>query len=591
MVSMDCTSDYITAMRERFGDSPYILQINFQDESCSTFGIGYGFPASGNCEGSFNQTDSYYVIGRLNSNGSTNDIKDSSGSSGLTITFNGLIAMGFGFLVLLLISVAFVFFRRRLKAKRIESQSKWPTGPSEGVSLNEVVLHGQTGLWNDDIITTKRLSRDKIHVKKLISRGAYGEVHAGLFNGHQVAIKRLLPASRGNLEYVNEFLAEAKLTATLDHPHIVTFIGVAWDSLSDLCVVLELMEGSDLRTLLNKYQASNHPVGFDTKKLAIALNVCQALTYIHSLMPPVIHRDLKSRNILLDGEMKAKLSDFGISRERLDRTMTACVGTSLWMAPEVMLGERYDVKADMFSFGVVLSELDVHTMPYARVSRENLDSNGLALMVKVTTANKLFAIQATYLGDQCGGTPYAITVYEDENCTATACDSYDLFYGSRVINANMMTNDCSSNYSELLQIMRDKFGNSPYLLQTLHIDENCTEFSMAFGYPAMGACVGAYNESDGLYAIASLNTNASASLKLYLERTCFANQQYMATFVSKEELATHSCTIDWFRWYSSNDAKVTNGSASASSEDHTGNTLSSGALAGIGLDAKPDLER
>ncbi|KAG3106425.1 hypothetical protein PC122_g435 [Phytophthora cactorum] len=215
----------------------------------------------------------------------------------------------------------------------------------------------------------------------------------------------------------------------------------------------------------------------------------------------------------------------------------------------------------------------------------------VALMVKVTTANKLFAIQATYLGDQCGGTPYAITVYEDENCTATACDSYDLFYGSRVINANMMTNDCSSNYSELLQIMRDKFGNSPYLLQTLHIDENCTEFSMAFGYPAMGACVGAYNESDGLYAIASLNTNASASLKLYLERTCFANQQYMATFVSKEELATHSCTIDWFRWYSSNDAKVTNGSASASSEDHTGNTLSSGALAGIGLDAKPDLER
>ncbi|KAF4141192.1 hypothetical protein GN958_ATG09623, partial [Phytophthora infestans] len=191
----------------------------------------------------------------------------------------------------------------------------------------------------------------------------------------------------------------------------------------------------------------------------------------------------------------------------------------------------------------------------------------------------MFAIQATYLGDQCGGTPYAITVYEDENCTATACDSYDLDYGSRAINANMMTNDCSSNYSELLLIMRDKFGNSPYLLQKLHIDENCTEFAMAFGYPAMGACVGAYNESDGLYAVASLNTNGSASLKLYLERTCFANQQYMATFVSQEELATHSCTIDWSRWYSSNDAKAT----AASEQGNTGSTLSSGALAGIGL--------
>ncbi|OWZ00314.1 TKL protein kinase [Phytophthora megakarya] len=264
------------------------------------------------------------------------------------------------------------------------------------------MVPGQAGLWNDDVITAKRISRTKVVLKKLISRGAYGEVHSGYFNGRDVAIKMLLPATRGNLEYVNEFLAEAKMTASLDHPHIVSFVGVAWDSLSDLCVVLEYMENGDLRTILNKFQTSNHPVGIDRQKLMIALDLtilnkfqtsnhpvgidrqklmialdlCQALTYLHSLMSPVIHRDLKSRNVLLDAEMNAKLSDFGISRKRLDHTMTACVGTSLWMAPEVMLGERYDVKADMFSFGVVLSELDVHTMPYARASREILDSNG-----------------------------------------------------------------------------------------------------------------------------------------------------------------------------------------------------------------------
>ncbi|EEY67933.1 protein kinase [Phytophthora infestans T30-4] len=242
--------------------------INFQDKICSTFAFGYGSPASGNCESSFNQTDSYYVIGRLNSNGSTsvnyfsddpclsdswfatrnasqetlsrhscdanqfkwyssNDDKDNSGRNGLTLTPNALIGVGFGFLTLVIVSVTFVFFRRYLKVKRIEGQSKWPTGPSEAVSLNKVVLHGQHGLWNDDVITTKRLPRDKILVKKLISRGAYGEAHAGLFNGHLVAIKRLLPPSRGSLEPVNEFLAEAKMTATLDHPHIVTFTGVA----------------------------------------------------------------------------------------------------------------------------------------------------------------------------------------------------------------------------------------------------------------------------------------------------------------------------------------------------------------------------
>jgi len=191
----------------------------------------------------------------------------------------------------------------------------------------------------------------------------------------------LLPSTRGNLAHVKDFLIEAKLTASMDHPHIVSFIGVAWDSLSDLCVVLEFMDGGDLRTLLNKYEANKHPVGVDREKATIALHVCHALTYLHSLTPPVIHRDLKSRNILLNQAMEAKLTDFGISRERLDQTMTAGVGTSLWMAPEVMLGENYGVKADMFSFGVVLSELDVHTPPYAQAKK----SRKVGLLQKIAS--------------------------------------------------------------------------------------------------------------------------------------------------------------------------------------------------------------
>ncbi|EGZ26985.1 hypothetical protein PHYSODRAFT_421999, partial [Phytophthora sojae] len=246
------------------------------------------------------------------------------------------------------------------------------------------------GLWNDDIIVAKRVPRDKIHVKSLISRGAYGEVYSGRFNRHPVAIKMLIPSTRCSLPHVSDFLAEAKMTASMDHPHIVKLIGVSWDSLSDLCVVLEFMDGGDLRALLNKHEVSKHPVGFDRKKATVALQVCHALTYLHSLMPPVIHRDVKSRNILLNRAMDAKLTDFGTSRERLDQTMTAGVGTSLWMAPEVMLGERYDVKADMFSFGVVLSELDNHTLPYTRAKQRSQDNDGrpmtdASLLQKITT--------------------------------------------------------------------------------------------------------------------------------------------------------------------------------------------------------------
>ncbi|EEY65454.1 protein kinase, putative [Phytophthora infestans T30-4] len=186
----------------------------------------------------------------------------------------------------------------------------------------------------------------------------------------------LLPSTRRDIHLVNEFLAEAKFAASMEHPRIVACIGVAWDSLSDLCVVLEFMEGGDLRTLLESYEKSSHPVGFDREKVTIALHVCHALTYLHFLEPPVIHRDLKSRNILLNDLHKAKLTDFGISRERLERTMTAGVGTSMWMAPEVMTAEKYDDKADIFSFGVVLSELDTHTLPYAQARQEMQNSHG-----------------------------------------------------------------------------------------------------------------------------------------------------------------------------------------------------------------------
>jgi serine/threonine-protein kinase TNNI3K len=237
----------------------------------------------------------------------------------------------------------------------------------------------QSGLWDDDIITATRIPRSKVCVKKLLCRGAFGEVYCGVFNKQKVAVKMLLPATRTDLEHVNEFLTEAKMTAMMDHPHIVYFIGVAWDSLSDLCIVMEFMDNADLRTLLSKYEAERHPVGFDKQKAGIALHICHALTYLHSLASPVIHRDLKSRNVLLNQALTAKLTDFGISRERLDRTMTAGVGTSLWMAPEVMLGEKYGVKADMFSFGVVLSELDVHTMPYTRLKQTCREMEGREL--------------------------------------------------------------------------------------------------------------------------------------------------------------------------------------------------------------------
>ncbi|KAF1317297.1 Tkl protein kinase, partial [Globisporangium splendens] len=234
------------------------------------------------------------------------------------------------------------------------------------------IRSNENGLWTDDAITALRIPLEKVVVSSLLSRGGYGEVHVGTYKDQCVAIKTLLPAMRKDLRQINAFLAETKLMAALEHPRIVAFIGVAWDSLADLCVVSEFMDGGDLRALLTRFETKEHrPHGFDHDKVQIAFHVAHALTYLHSLDPIVLHRDLKSKNILLDRNFNAKITDFGVSRESSDRTMTAGVGTSLWMAPEVMMGERYDEKADIFSFGVVLSELDSHMLPYAEAKETN----------------------------------------------------------------------------------------------------------------------------------------------------------------------------------------------------------------------------
>jgi Cys-rich protein (TIGR01571 family) len=248
-----------------------------------------------------------------------------------------------------------------------------PSTNSRSVPTGKSTSSNSNSLWEDPVIIAARIPYDGIQLQQCVSRGGNGEVYRAIYRNEYVAVKMLLAATRKDLTQINAFLSEIKLAATLEHPNIVQFIGVSWESLSSLYAVFEFMEGGDLRSLLTQYKLQNQPNGLDATKLRIAMEVAHALTYMHSLSPMVLHRDLKSRNILLSGRLEAKLTDFGASKIRLDRTLTAGVGTSLWMAPEVVMGERYDEKADVFSFGAVLSELDTHELPYekARHNRED----------------------------------------------------------------------------------------------------------------------------------------------------------------------------------------------------------------------------
>ncbi|KAF1317408.1 Tkl protein kinase, partial [Globisporangium splendens] len=234
---------------------------------------------------------------------------------------------------------------------------------------------GGNSLWEDRAIFGARIAREKLRHETLISRGGYGEVYRGRYKGSIVVIKQLLPEARSNHHQIDALLAEAKLLVSLKHPQVVQLIGVAWNSPSDVCVVTEYMEGGNLRSLLTMFEDVQHRMhGFDNGKLKIALHIAQALTHLHLQDPIVLHRDLTSKNILLDSSLNAKLTGFGASKERSYQTMAAAnADSSLWIAPEVMMGERYDQKADVYSFGVILSELDSHALPYSEIRQSRSD--------------------------------------------------------------------------------------------------------------------------------------------------------------------------------------------------------------------------
>ncbi|KAG6584554.1 TKL protein kinase [Phytophthora cinnamomi] len=182
----------------------------------------------------------------------------------------------------------------------------------------------------------------------------------------RVAIKKIRPDRSASTAEIEQFLKEIIMMAVLYHPRIVEFVGVAWDNLRHLSAVTEFMDNGDLRDVLHGYKLKGERLSWESHKATIALHIAEALSYLHTLKPKIIHRDLKSKNVLLNMYLEAKLSDFGIARMRylVETHMTAGVGTSFWIAPEVLLGQDYNEAADIYSFGVVLSEIDTDDYPY-----------------------------------------------------------------------------------------------------------------------------------------------------------------------------------------------------------------------------------
>ncbi|KAJ8540687.1 hypothetical protein ON010_g12540 [Phytophthora cinnamomi] len=257
-----------------------------------------------------------------------------------------------------------------LEASTISSTSVCPSFVSTAEKASDARPHSFIPIWNDYELLSLQLCAASIKDIRKIGSGGYATVWLVRYRNLQLLASKRLRAEKYTRKNITAFVEEIKLIANFVHPNIVKFIGAAWTTESDLQMLLEYMDGGDLQQYLSDART---PTGWTCHKFGFAIAVIEALLCLHSFVPPLLHRDLKSKNVLLSSDFKAKLSDFGKSRYRADHsTMTGGVGTSRWLAPEVIRGDvDYGCSADIYSFGVLLTELDTNKIPYSSTRGRN----------------------------------------------------------------------------------------------------------------------------------------------------------------------------------------------------------------------------
>ncbi|XP_019169225.1 PREDICTED: receptor-like cytosolic serine/threonine-protein kinase RBK2 isoform X2 [Ipomoea nil] len=205
------------------------------------------------------------------------------------------------------------------------------------------------------VLTT---STSQFSSENLIGKGGCNQVYKGVLpDGKQVAVKILKSSEKA----WKDFMQEVDIMTSVKHKNIAPLLGICIEDTSDLVSVYNFLSQGNLEENLHGKGKGKSPLAWKVR-LRIATGIAEALNYLHNEHPrPIIHRDVKSSNILLGDEFEAKLSDLGLAIWGPTRTSFAThsdvVGTFGYLAPEYFMYGKVSDKIDVYSFGVVLLEL------------------------------------------------------------------------------------------------------------------------------------------------------------------------------------------------------------------------------------------
>ncbi|KAL1320241.1 probable serine/threonine-protein kinase PBL23 [Arachis duranensis] len=232
------------------------------------------------------------------------------------------------------------------------------TGSSKHRQINEQIKkYGE--VKNDiKVFTYNQIAEatENFNSDNLLGEGGFGSVYKGYICDQHVAMKQL---NRQGAQGTREFYAEVLMLSLVKHPNLVQLVGYCTED-EHRVLVYEYMAKGSLENHLLDLGEGKKPLDWHTR-MKIAEGAARGLEYLHSSAdPPVIYRDFKSSNILLDEDFNAKLSDFGLAKiaPNGQGTITSRVmGTFGYCAPEYASGGQLTTKSDVYSFGVVFLEI------------------------------------------------------------------------------------------------------------------------------------------------------------------------------------------------------------------------------------------